>query len=130
VPTILFYIDAEVQKRLLAGSLLKNGELELMDGYRFTFLSGEYAETMAACQLHADEETIQLLRHKLDNFPGVDVVSKGSDGLVAFETCDGLGYIAYLYCLPEHRGKGIASALEKHLCERICREWVLLLSPI
>ncbi|KAI6197764.1 hypothetical protein M3Y94_01263500 [Aphelenchoides besseyi] len=54
---------------------------------------------------------------QIRNLGAVGAIHKETGVLACYEYLDGLGTISLLYCQPEHRSKGLATAVEKKICQ-------------
>ncbi|KAI6222567.1 hypothetical protein M3Y95_00907100 [Aphelenchoides besseyi] len=91
--------------------------IELADGYKFVDLTEDAAVQICRDQLYttpADEKYIAL---QIRNLGAVGAIHKETGVLACYEYLDGLGTISLLYCQPEHRSKGLATAVEKKICQ-------------
>ncbi|KAI6217244.1 hypothetical protein M3Y95_01230000 [Aphelenchoides besseyi] len=105
-PIVQFYATDEQCADLM------DRQIELADGYKFVSLSEEAAVQICRNQLYttsADEKYIAL---QIRNLGAVGAVHKATGVLACYEYLDGLGTISLLYCQPEHRFKGLATAVE------------------
>ncbi|KAI6174347.1 hypothetical protein M3Y98_01180400 [Aphelenchoides besseyi] len=110
-PNVQFYATDDQ-----CADLIKQN-IELADGYKFIDLTEEAAVQICQDQLYttaADEKYIAL---QIRNLGAVGAVHEETGALACYEYLDGLGTISLLYCQPEHRSKGLATAVEKKISQ-------------
>ena len=93
-------------------------EIKLPDGFHFYELDPEVdAQLVSETWLHRRDDDVHFTRGKLKYLPSAGI--KFGDQLVAFEMVCPSGSMNHLYTLPEFRGKGLGTAVELKLCQKL-----------
>uniref|UniRef100_A0AC35GB05 GNAT family N-acetyltransferase n=1 Tax=Panagrolaimus sp. PS1159 TaxID=55785 RepID=A0AC35GB05_9BILA len=115
------YFMSDAQKVQLAKDY-QNG-IPLPEGYIFDIVDIENdSEIITKTWRHAGPGDLEHTKAKLKHFPSSLVREKSTKQPIAFEMIDMSGLCNHLFTLPEHRQKGIGSAVEKDLCLKLIRE--------
>ena len=64
---------------------------------------------------------IFIFRAMLEHRPYSLIRCQSTGNPVAFEFTDSRGSLNHQFVQPEHRGKGLGSAVEKHLCRQLIK---------
>jgi GNAT superfamily N-acetyltransferase len=93
-------------------------DIKLPDGYQFYNLDPELdAPLVSETWIHRRDDDLPYTQGKLKYLPSVGV--KFGDRLVSFEMVCPSGSMNHLYTLPEFRGKGLGTAVELKLCQKL-----------
>uniref|UniRef100_A0A914VUS9 Glycine N-acyltransferase-like protein n=1 Tax=Plectus sambesii TaxID=2011161 RepID=A0A914VUS9_9BILA len=107
-----FYIPPDIQVEIV------KREIELPVGYQFCDVDPEVdGPLVSRTWKHARDDDVHFTRSKLTHRPSVGV--KFGDELVSFEMVCATGAMNHLYTLPEFRRKGLGTAVELKLCQKL-----------
>uniref|UniRef100_A0AC34GHV1 N-acetyltransferase domain-containing protein n=1 Tax=Panagrolaimus sp. ES5 TaxID=591445 RepID=A0AC34GHV1_9BILA len=116
------YYMTDAQKAQLVKDYA-NDIIPLPEGYTFDEVNVEKdSEIITQTWKHAGPGDLESTKAKLKHFPSSLVREKTSGKPIAWEMIDMSGLCNHLFTLPEHRNKGIGSAVEKDLCLKLIRE--------
>uniref|UniRef100_A0A914CAR9 Glycine N-acyltransferase-like protein n=1 Tax=Acrobeloides nanus TaxID=290746 RepID=A0A914CAR9_9BILA len=113
----LFYMDKIQQE------ILEDVDNKLSSDYYFDEkFSEEDLEKITFTWQFAEFSHVHHFRSSLSGLPFSLVRSKKNAELVGWALLDPSGYIRHHYVLPDHRQKGIGSAIEKDICKKCLKK--------
>uniref|UniRef100_A0AC34FE13 FR47-like domain-containing protein n=1 Tax=Panagrolaimus sp. ES5 TaxID=591445 RepID=A0AC34FE13_9BILA len=119
-----YYYMTKQQQQMLTKDY-KNGVL-LPEGYYFDKVDVEKdAKLILNTWRHAAPGDLEATKVKLRRMPSSLVREKRTEEAIAFEHVDSTGFMNHLFTHPEHRNKGIGSAVEIDLCIKLIREGIV-----
>jgi hypothetical protein len=109
-PCLMFYMTQEQQKMLLEEC--KNGTISLPEEYHFDESNFESdIDVIIDTGKFCNKSDHSVIKAQLQQMPYALIRHKSTGDAVAFE-----------YVLPEHRQKGLGSAVEKMVCQKLIKE--------
>uniref|UniRef100_A0A914Z099 Glycine N-acyltransferase-like protein n=1 Tax=Panagrolaimus superbus TaxID=310955 RepID=A0A914Z099_9BILA len=119
-----YYYMTPVQQQMLIENY-KNG-VPLPEGYYFDKADVEKdAQVILNTWRHAASGDLETTKAKLQRMPNSLVREKQRNEAISFELVDLSGFMNHLFTLPEHRNKGIGSAVETDLCIKLIKEGIV-----
>lgn len=101
-------------------SKLKNEDFLAPAGYEFDSLKINEAELVNSLWRWKFENSVDVIRKRIESFPNVCLREIGTGRLACFElTCSENGYMTHLFTMAEHRRKGLATLVELKLAQKL-----------
>uniref|UniRef100_A0A914Z623 Glycine N-acyltransferase-like protein n=1 Tax=Panagrolaimus superbus TaxID=310955 RepID=A0A914Z623_9BILA len=118
-PCFLYYMTQEQQDMLK--EKCKNG-ISLSEGYYFAESNFQSdIDTIIETGKFCNKSDFPIIDAQLRQMPYSLIRHKSGDNVVAFEYVDARGCMNHQFVLPEHRCKGLGSAVEKALCLKLIK---------
>ncbi|KAH7693349.1 FR47-like, partial [Aphelenchoides avenae] len=114
-PNYYYYASDDATERL------KRETVTLPEGFEFFTLDAQHAKEAAKVMPHADEGEVDIIRLQLSTLPGVGIHCVETGELAAFEYTNGFGFITNLYTVPKFRHRGLGTAVERRMSQRVAQ---------
>ncbi|KAE9550075.1 hypothetical protein FO519_006707 [Halicephalobus sp. NKZ332] len=118
-PCFYYYMTEDQMTRLLEET--KDG-IPLPEGYYWDKADPEKdAQTLFETWQYSANGDYEGMKAKVRNLPSSMIRVSGTGEPAAFELTDPTGYLNHLFTQPPHRLKGLGTAAEKGLCEKLIK---------
>uniref|UniRef100_A0AC34QUZ5 Glycine N-acyltransferase-like protein n=1 Tax=Panagrolaimus sp. JU765 TaxID=591449 RepID=A0AC34QUZ5_9BILA len=116
-PCLFYYMTQKQQQKLLMDC---GDDIKLPDGYYWDGADAEKdAQLLFETWIHSCPGDLEGMKAKIRNLPSAMIRVADSGKPAAFEVTDACGFLNHLYTMPEHRRKGLGTAVEMEICRKL-----------